>query len=203
MAFDLNNFISQGLIYGGARTSKFDVQLTLPPALTSVDSGGLAAKKLNFTCKASAIPTFRVGLVQIPYFGRKIKSAGDRVWEDWHITVMMDEDYSTRALFEAWNNAINRLESNVMQASLDGEAYKAMWTITHYSKDGSPIRVYEIINGWPSTVGPIALDWDGTDRIAQFDVTVPMDNFAPTSGGENVWKKSSTITYFGQIGTVG
>jgi len=140
-----------------------------------------------------------VGVVQIPYFGRKIKSAGDRVWDDWHITVMMDEDYTTRALFESWSNSINRLESNVMQASLDGEAYKAQWTITHYSKDGSPIRKYDIINGWPSTVGPIVLDWDGTDRIAQFDVSVPMDNFAPSSDGENMWTNSSTITYGGLV----
>jgi hypothetical protein len=197
MAFDINQFIAQGLIYGGARTSKFDVQLTLPTNLSGIDNN--AVKKLNFTCKAAAIPSFRVGTVQIPYFGRKIKSAGDRVWDDWRITIMLDEDYTTRALFESWSNSINKLESNVMQTNFDGELYKALWTVTHYSKDGTPIRVYNIVNGWPANVGAMVLDWDGTDRISQFDVDVAFDNFIPASGGETPWVNSTTTTYAGSI----
>jgi len=201
MAFDITQFLARGLIYGGARPSKFDIQLTLPTALTGIDTN--AVQKLQFSCKAASIPSFQIGQVLIPYFGRKIKSAGDRVWDDWRITVMLDEDYTTRALFESWNNAINRLESNVMQTSLDGEAYKALWTITHYSKDGSPIRVYNIINGWPKAIGPLTLDWDGTDRISQFEVDVSFDNFIPAADGENPWPNSTSTSYAGKIDSVG
>jgi hypothetical protein len=201
MAFDLNQFIQQGLIFGGARVDKFDIQLTLPTPLAGIDPG--ATNKLTFTCKAASIPAFHLGEVGIPYFGRKIKSAGDRVWDNWRITVMLDEDYMTRAMFEAWNNAINRVESNVMQANFDGELYKTNWNVTHYSKDGGPIRQYQIINGWPKTIGQIALSWEGTDRIAEFEVEVPFDNFAPADGGENPWKNSTSTSYLGQIDSVG
>jgi len=201
MAFDITQFLARGQVYGGARPSKFDIQLTLPTALTGIDTN--AVDKLQFSCKAASIPSYQVGSVLIPYFGRKIKSAGDRVWDDWRITVMLDEDYTTRALFEAWNNSINRIESNVMQTSFDGEAYKALWTVTHYSKDGSPIRVYNIINGWPKALGPIILDWDGTDRISQFEVDVAFDNFAPAPDGENPWPNSTSTSYAGTIDTVG
>ena len=201
MAFDITQFLAQGLTNGGARPSKFEIQLTLPTALTGIDAN--AVKKLTFTCKAASIPSFKVGVVEIPYFGRKIKSAGDRTWDDWRITVMLDEDYTTRALFESWNNSINRLESNVMKTGFDLEAYKALWTVTHFSKDGGPIIVYNVVNGWPAIVGPIALDWDGTNRISQFEVDIAFDNFIPAPDGENPWSGSTSTTYAGEIDTVG
>jgi len=194
MPFNLNKFLANGLVWGGARPSKFDVQLTLPPELSGIDTNfaGTNTSKFTFSCKAASIPSFQVGVVPIPYFGRKIKSAGDRTWDDWRITVMLDEDYVTRAAFEAWNNGINNIESNVMTTSLDGEAYKADWTVTHYSKDGNPIAVYTVHNGWPRALGPITLDWDGTDRISQFEVDVAFDNFYPTGSGVTFAGTTST-----------
>lgn len=202
MAFDLNVFLAQGLIYGGARPSKFDVQVTFPTTLAGIDPN--AASKFNLTCFAASIPAFELGEVDVPYFGRKIKSAGDRKWGDWSVTVMLDEDYTTRAAFEAWNNAINRIESNVMQASFDGENYKVPWLVTQYSKDGvSPIRQYQIINGWPRTIGQMPLDWNGIDRISEFQMTVAFDNFAPAAGGESPWQFSTSTSYLAQIDSVG
>ena len=190
MPFDLNDFLAQGLVFGGARSSKFDVQVSIPPALTGTINGNFP-QKLNFTCKAASIPPFRVGTVEIPYFGRKIKSAGDRTWDNWNITVMLDEDYSTRAAFEAWNNSINTLESNILldpdtgtsiglPGSNETESYKSNWTITHYAKDTNIIRQYTLIGGWPPQIGPIELDWEAGNRISQFQVIVAFDWLLPT-----------------------
>lgn len=199
MPFDLNQFLKQGLIYGGARPSKFDVQATLPATAIASAIDVTSMKKLNFTCKAASIPAFNVGQVSIPYFGRKIFSAGDRTWEPWRITVMLDEDYNTRAMFEAWNNAINRLESNVMQGNMDIEAYKSTWTITHYGKDGLAIRQYNLIGAWPRTVGPITLDWENTDRISEFEVMVPFDNLEPILEGA----KGNSTSYADTVDLIG
>ena len=199
MPFDLNNFIQQGLIYGGARPSKFDIQATLPAVAIQAGIDPTSMQKLQMTCKAASIPSFNLGEVLIPYFGRKIKSAGDRNWDDWRITVMLDEDYNTRAMFEAWNNAINRLESNVMQADFDIEAYKSNWTISHYGKDGSTIRQYTLIGAWPRTVGPLQLDWDQQDRISEFEVSVAFDNMEPALEGA----KGNSTSYLGVIDIVG
>lgn len=189
MAFDLNDFLAQGLVFGGARSSKFDIQVTIPPALAGTINGTFPAK-LQFTCKAASIPPFKVGTVQIPYFGRKIKSGGDRVWDDWDITVMLDEDYNTRAAFEAWNNSINTLESNILldpdtgtsiglPNSNETESYKSNWSITHYAKDTDVIRQYNLIGGWPSQIGPIELNWEATNQISQFQVIVAYDWLLP------------------------
>jgi hypothetical protein len=182
MAFDLNSFMTQGLQYGGARPSKFDVSLTLPTAL-GMTSAMAAQQKLTFTCKSANIPACSLGEVALPYFGRKIKSAGDRVWSDWRITVMLDEDYITRQMFEFWSNSINAFEHNVMATNIDGEAYKAAWDINHYAKDATYMAQYTLNGAWPRDVGPITLDWEGTDRVSQFDVTVAFDWMNPASNG--------------------
>jgi hypothetical protein len=202
MGFDLAQFLAEGLIYGGARPSKFDIQATLPAALAgAIDPSSTA--KLQFTCKAASIPAFALGVAEIPYFGRKIKSSGDRVWDDWRIQVMLDEDYNTRAMFEAWNNSINALVSNDMLASEDStspsntlagfteENYKSNWTISHYGKDTSIIRQYTLIGAWPRVIGEMTLDWDNTNRIMEFPVTVSFDTMVPALEGA----KGNATTY--------
>jgi hypothetical protein len=194
LAFDLAQFLAEGLVYGGARPSKFDIQATLPPAISgSIDPSSVT--KLQFTAMAASIPAFALGMVEIPYFGRKIKSSGDRVWDDWRIQVMLDEDYNTRAMFEAWNNSINALTSNFMLASEDStspsntlagfteENYKSNWTISHYGKDQSTIRQYTLIGAWPRVIGEMALDWSQTNRIMEFPVTVSFDTMVPLLEG--------------------
>ena len=202
MGFDLAQFLAEGLIYGGARPSKFDIQATLPPAIAgAIDPSSIA--KLQFTCKAASIPAFALGVAEIPYFGRKIKSSGDRVWDDWRIQVMLDEDYNTRAMFEAWNNSINALVSNDMLASEDStspsntlagfteENYKSNWTISHYGKDTTTIRQYTLIGAGPRVIGEMTLDWDNTNRIMEFPVTVSFDTMVPSLEGA----KGNATTY--------
>lgn len=193
MSFDIGTFLSQGLVHGGARPSKFDIQCNIPAALTGLVDPTSAAK-LTFTCKSASIPASQLGLVEAPYFGRKIKLAGDRVFDEWVIQVMLDEDYNSRAVFEVWSNFINSIESNVMTTAAENPAtgaltkfqeigYKSDWGITHYGQDGTTIRQYAMSGAWPRIVGPIAVDWDATNRIIIFPVNVCFDLCVPTLEG--------------------
>ena len=201
MAFDLQAFLAQGLVYGGARSSKFDIQLTIPPALAGVIDP-TSSQKLTFTCRAASVPSFNLGVAPVPYFGRVIKESGDRSWDDWQIMVMLDEDYNTRAMFEAWNNSINSLTTNVMLATEDASSpssiasftesnYKTNWNINHYGKDGTVIRQYTLIGAWPRQVGQFSLNWEEQNRITEFPVTVSFDTLQPTLEGA----KGNQTTY--------
>ena len=66
-----------------------------------------------------------VGEFEVPYFGRKIKIAGDRTFADWQVNIMNDEDFGVRSMFETWSNALNRHVSNVRYPVLSREGYKA------------------------------------------------------------------------------
>jgi hypothetical protein len=201
MAFDVASFLANGLTYGGARPSKFDVFPTIPSALIGVIDPSSAAK-FQFTCRAASIPAFTLGMAPIPYFGRIIKSSGDRTWADWQVMVMLDEDYNTRAMMEAWNNSINALNSNVMDSQEDNssqttigaftdENFKTNWNINHYGKDGSQIRQYTLIGAWPREVGAMQLNWESTNQISEFSCIISFDSMVPSLEGA----KGNQTTY--------
>ena len=70
MAFNINQFKTNGLVLGGVRSSLFEVELTLP-----IQVGSQAVtNKIMFTCRASSIPASTVGIIEVPYFGRKMEN---------------------------------------------------------------------------------------------------------------------------------
>jgi hypothetical protein len=173
MAFNINQFKSRGLTKGGARPSLFQVQIN-----PNIGEDPVAVEKFTFTCRASEVPASTVESIDVPYFGRKIKLAGDRSFADWSVTVMNDEDYLVRNMFEDWSNKINQLAGN--RKLLSNNSYKfSDALVTQFSKDGSPIRAYNFVGIFPVQVSNMALDWDNTNTIQTFDVTFAYDYWIP------------------------
>lgn len=164
MAFNINEFKSQ-LTGGGARPTLFQVQILNP-----VDPA--ADFKVPFMVRAAGIPGSTVGQYEVPYFGRNIKYAGDRTFEDWTITVINDEDFAVRNAMEAWSNAINTHDSNVRALPQD---YKSNAIITQFSKDGDPLRSYVFEGMFPVSIDQIEMDWGTVDAIEEFGVTFSYD----------------------------
>jgi hypothetical protein len=192
MPFNISTFKNNGLVYGGARPALFSVILSVP---TGINISNVSVQKFTFVCKSAELPSFTVGDVKANYFGRAIKLAGDRTFEDWDVSVMNDEDFSVRALFEAWSNAINRLVSNVRDPNLATEEYKTDLVVIQYAKDGTEIRSYKIVGAWPSKIGAIALDWDSQNQFESFPVTFCYDYFEPLLETSN--KKAGGVNVYG------
>lgn len=177
MAFNINDFKSRGLTKGGVRPSLFQVEIN-----PNIGEDSATMEKFIFTCRASEVPAATVESVNVPYFGRQIKLAGDRTFADWSVTVMNDEDYLVRNMFEDWSNQINQLAGNIKL--LPSNTYKSTdATVTQFSKDGSKIRAYQFVGIFPVSVGAMALDWDATNTIQTFDVTFAYDYWLPIQVG--------------------
>ena len=175
MAFDVNEIRSQ-LSLGGARASLFQVFFSNPV-------NPVANLKVPFLCRATEVPASQVGTIQVPYFGRKIKLPGDRVYGQWDITVLNDEDFLIRNALEAWNNAINTPEGNLRNlASASPTEFETDATVTQFSKTGNVIREYTIHNIWPSILSPLNLDWSATDQIQEFRCTFEFDYYTVSGG---------------------
>jgi hypothetical protein len=147
-------------------------------------------------CQAAALPPASMSSIDVPYFGRKIKVAGERTFENWQLTIMNDEDFKVRSLFERWSNALNALESNVRGQGLDQENYKADLDVIQYGKDGKRIRSYTIIGAFPTDISAIELNWNTTGSVETFTSTLAYDYWIPQDetqvyGGDN--------SYLGQI----
>lgn len=177
MSFNINAFRSNGLTKGGARPSLFRVIMSTP---FGSESGAL--EKFTFTCRASEIPAATISSVDVPYFGRKIKLAGDREFADWSVTVMNDEDYLVRNMFEDWSNQMNQLVGN--RKLLAANSYKDTDAVVEqFGKDGELIRAYNFVGIFPVNIGAMGVDWDSTNTIQTFDVTFAYDYWVPVQVG--------------------
>lgn len=175
MAFNIQEIKSQ-LAYGGSRPSFFQVALTNPIST-------LADLKLPFMCKASALPESTVGVIPVPYFGRDIKVAGTRKFSQWDITVINDNDFLIRQAMETWCNSINSLEGNLNTTGSPAPLnYKSQGIITQYDPTGAEVRIYQFEGIWPSSVGPMQMDWSQGDAIGEFTVTLQYDSWRIAGG---------------------
>jgi len=189
--FNISTFKSRGLTLGGARPALFEVFLRIP---TGVAADQSSADKFRFTCSAAQLPAASVGSIDVGYFGRKIKIAGDRTFQDWSVTIMNDEDFLVRSMFEKWSNSLNRLESNVRDTAYSGNenSYKTDLSVIQYGKDGSLIRQYDIIGAFPTTVDAISLNWDSASQIETFGVTFSYDYWLPANETINSYASQAT-----------
>ena len=175
MAFNIQEIRSQ-LVLGGARNSLFQVQIANP-------ANGAGDVKVPFMVKAAQIPAATLGMIEVPYFGRKIKIAGDRTFAEWTVTVINDEDFLIRNAMEQWMHSINSHAGNIREfGSASPLLYKSNAQITQFSKTGVPIREYTFNGMFPTEVSTIEMAWETTDTIEEFTVTFQYD-FWEVSGG--------------------
>lgn len=175
MAFSINEIRAQ-MTLGGARPSLFNVQITNP-------INQLGDQKFTFMCRAASLPSWNNGVIEVPYFGRKIKLAGSRDFDPWPVQIYNDEDYLVRNGLEQWSNAMNSLEGNLNTTGSSSPLnYKTQATVTQYGKTGQVLRVYQFNGIWPSQVADVELNWDAGDQIMTFATTFQYDNFEVIGG---------------------
>jgi hypothetical protein len=172
MSFNVNSFKDM-LKREGARPTLFQAEVTFPPGLLGDPLG------FQFMCKAAQLPASTIGTIEVPYFGRKIKVAGDRTFAEWTVTVINDESFSVRNAFERWQNAINDYQGNT-RGGISNNAYHTQCTVRQFDKTGATpegIKTYTFNDMYPSEIGAIDLSWETTDTIEEFTVTLQYNYF--------------------------
>ena len=179
MAYSIND-IRANLRLGGARPTLFRVRLTTPAGFP----GDLSTAE--FMIQASSLPGSTIAPIDVPYFGRKIRVAGDRTFEPWSVTVMNDEDFKVRHALEQWHNRINSLSGNLnTTGSASPTNYKTQAEVQQFSKaGGAPIRTYRFYGLFPTEIAPIDVNWNDTDTIETFQATFVYDWYEVVAPGK-------------------
>ena len=161
---------------GGYRPNRYQVILSFPDGVPNALN---ASRKFDFTCKAAAIPSSQMGVAEIPYMGRQIKVPGDKTWDDWNVTVMLDTDFATRDVFETWHDLLLGFRSNVASSGFANPS-NAFATATVYALDryDQIVKTYEIEGMWPTSIGEVTLGYDQNDQIAEMPVTFAVNGWA-------------------------
>ena len=156
MPFNITDF-KGNFPFDGARPNLFEVNIPV------------FDQKLTFTAKTAQLPGSTVGTIEVPYFGRTIKMAGNRTFPEWTITVINDEDFVVRNQLEEWMARINGHESNLAEAFYSQYAFDA--EVYQYGKQGNIIKTYTFIDMFPADIYPIDVSWDANDAIEEYAVT--------------------------------
>ena len=84
---------------GGSKANLFRMVIDLEESITGVD-----LTNFSVLCKSGAIPAFTLGVIEVPFRGRRIKIPGDRTYGDWTATFVNDDSQNIRKSFDNWLN---------------------------------------------------------------------------------------------------
>ena len=176
MAFNVDTFRT-AMKNDGARPNLFEVSLQFP---SFVELGGLAGSQSRFFVKTAQLPGTTIGAVTVPYFGREVKVAGNRIFADWTVSILNDEDFAIRNAFERWHRGINGNVTNLRELgaistspAAPGTSYAVDAEVVQYAKiGGSPIKKYKFVGLFPNDISPIDLDWGANDTIEEYSITL-------------------------------
>ena len=147
---------------GGARPNQFKVTMPFP----GYAQVGGEIEELAFLCSATSLPDMTIGSISVPFRGRDIKIAGDRVIADWSITVINDTDFKLRNAFERWQNGINNMSDN--EGLTNPADYQVDIFIDHLDRNGSTLKSYTLRGAFPTALDDIALNYGTNNAIEEF-----------------------------------
>jgi len=175
----ISDFISS--VGQGVKPNMFQVELFFPASAIGGTSGTTVSPQdqelANLLCKSAALPASNIGVIEVPFRGRTVKSAGDRTFDTWSPTFIVDKDMRTRGLFEQWMESINGHAGNTADLlTPDNSAGYTADILVHQLEKGSEptnsnyIRTYKLWYAFPTNVSQIDLAYDSNDQIEEFSV---------------------------------
>lgn len=165
---------------GGYRPNRYRVTLqgNLPGTESQLNSIGLnnSLESFSFLCVASQLPSSTMGMAEVPYFGRSIKVAGDKTFDDWTCEVIFEP--KIRNFFEVWHDKILGFETNL--ASKDYRkplTYYMDATVDLLTREDGIIATYNMKQIFPTNIGEVALSYETNNTVARFPVTFAINYF--------------------------
>lgn len=162
MTSSISNFIAN--FRGGARPNRFRVSITWPGAV------GAPNVRDEIVVIGAGMPASVLGTVLAPFRGRQIPLPGDRVFEDWTITVVNDISFSHRNAFERWSNLILAHEGNV-QGTQNYKDLLATIDISHLDRNDNVLKTIKLQNAYPTNIAQIDLSYEDNDLLERYTVT--------------------------------
>ena len=117
---------------GGVRPTMFQVELTFPTGVSA--DNNLLTNDGTFLIKATQLPASTVGVIDVPFRGRKLKVSGDREFADWNINVINDVSFGLRKGLEEWSELIQN--HNYALGATELNDYFASAIVRQLDRDG-------------------------------------------------------------------
>lgn len=165
----------------GARPNLFNVAVTAPAGMVT---GVTLPTNANLLCKAAQAPAYTIGMIEVPFRGRRIKVPGDRTFAEWTATFIVDEGYAIRQYFESWANGIKArdfISGSLRTIGTNNVDYYGTIDVTQLSDEDKLVRKYSLKDVFPTDVSQIDVSYDTTDALMEFTVTFQYHYFTASA----------------------
>jgi len=145
---------------GIARTNLFSI---------GIQGGGAGniSRDLEFRGKGTQLPSSDLGVIEIPYRGRKLKVPGQRTFAEWTVTIMETEGMEVRAAIEQWINKIDNAETGQRG---DGSLLSDI-TVKMLTTKGGTSLTYTLYGAFPTSMASVDLSFDEQTAPLEYQVT--------------------------------
>lgn len=131
-------------------------------------------KEFEFKVRAASMPEAIVDKIPVNIQNRQFNVGGDRTFEDWEVTIYLDENHEVREQLIAWQELVHAMGTE-MHGDVP-QVYKKDGTCVQYSRDAKTETASADFTGlWPTRVGAVEYDWDTKSEIAYFTTTFAYD----------------------------
>ena len=172
--FNVDQF-KAAMIGGGARANQFFVTLAFP---SYVAFGGAATAQAAFLVNAAALPGSIVQPTIVPYRGREVKFAGERVFQPWTISIMNDVSFNIRNSMEKWMAGMNDLQNN--NGRTNPRDYQVNISVTQLDRNNNPLKIYTLASAFPVDLGDISVNYGDNDTIETYTCTFQYQHYTTT-----------------------
>ena len=150
---------------GIARTNLYSI--TIPGKVPDLDFHG----------KGTQLPASDLGVIEIPYKGRKLKVPGQRTFSEWTVTIMETEDMAIRSALEAWMDQLDNSETAIRDSTQVVDIIVKLMTMK-----GTPSMTYTLFGAFPTAIASVDLSFDEQTAPLEYQVTFNY-SFHTVSGG--------------------
>jgi hypothetical protein len=158
MAESLTNFISG--FKNPAKTNMYKL-------VFRGENGAVIPTGLDIRAKGAQLPTADVGILEIPYKGRKVKIPAERSFSEWTVTVMETNDMNVRRSFEKWMSVMDAED----QIKRNTAALATIDVVLLKGDNATPSITYTLYGAFPSSLASVDLSFDEQTAPLEYSVT--------------------------------
>ena len=158
MAESLTNFISG--FKNPAKTNMYKL-------VFRGENGAIVPSGLDIRAKGAQLPTAEMGIMEIPYKGRKVKIPAERSFSEWTVTVMETNDMNVRRSFEKWMSVMDAED----EIKRNTAALSTIDVILLKGDNATPSITYTLYGAFPSSLASVDLSFDEQTAPLEYSVT--------------------------------
>lgn len=171
---DINKFITKIDVEKGlAPLDKFQVIVTPPPDVKSLEGMANNLAGLEFLCDGAPMPGKTIATSELRHYGPTRKIAREVTYPEMQLSFIMTNAMTARNVFLDWMNFIIDPKTANIEYQ---DKYKGTIQILMLSQMAtaasvqSSIQAVEYQEAYPTNVDPINLGWDQMNQLGKFNV---------------------------------